>query len=149
MQLRELDMEEDVEEDEGNVLTKVFFQLLQESLGIAPEKGRIEREEILEEDSTETGERDDYVIGTHKADWSNDALKLQEYWKTKNFKPLDEDFLCSYFTHLNLLGRKISQIDSNARKFTSLKTLSLSANVLQSIENLPPNLEVLNVHGNK
>ncbi|XP_037536008.1 leucine-rich repeat-containing protein 43-like [Nematolebias whitei] len=76
------------------------------------------------------------------------ALRLLAIIKPQQ---LNSNFIHSYFTTLHIRGKNVSVIDEGLLRFSKLKELVLSANVISEIpaENLPCTLKVLDVRANR
>eukprot|EP00906_Rhabdomonas_costata_P024343 RCo035007 len=60
-----------------------------------------------------------------------------------------EDFFTDFFGELNCQRCGITALDAGFAKMSELRKVSLTANRLEALENLPPNLEVLSACGNR
>ena len=59
-----------------------------------------------------------------------------------------EDYLLAYFNTLRIIKKKIHRIDETLASFSNLIVLNLSFNTISLIENIPPNLQELNLTSN-
>jgi hypothetical protein len=58
-------------------------------------------------------------------------------------------FIRSFFSEVNLYNKNIKVLDDGLANLTSLHSLGLTGNCLESLTNLPPALRVINIYANK
>ncbi|XP_052800476.1 leucine-rich repeat-containing protein 43-like isoform X2 [Mya arenaria] len=82
--------------------------------------------------------------------WSQEAKKLREL-AVKSPWLIDDSFVFNYFKTLRIVNKNVTEIDANLLRFHNLEELTVSCNLISSINanNLPANLKVLEVCANE
>lgn len=83
--------------------------------------------------------------------WSKDAVELASIVKQLGVVPevCVEEYILDFFKQLTVQKKQINQLDPTLARFSCLKVLNLSFNIIKKIEFLPPSLEELYLNGNE